>query len=131
MAIEHIHFKHKKCYKKARPIGIEKDFGNMEYKLKITHKPDSWRYKQLTTQMLFRINEGNGCAIYNIGYNDDGEPVGVDFDLLMQSCSAIRKIATSIQADLKSMTVLKGWDGHVANIYINQEPYDDRLFPDF
>lgn len=49
----------------------EVEFGNVEYKRKLSSNRNE-RYKTLITQMLWRLNEGNGEAIYYLGVNDDG-----------------------------------------------------------
>ena len=41
----------------------EPDNGNIEYKLKL-ESPTLSRVEHLTTQMVFRLNEGNGLAYY-------------------------------------------------------------------
>lgn len=54
----------------------EKDNGNIEYKLKLINKTEE-RIQNLTTQMKFRCDEGNGECIYNIGVSDDGTMNGI------------------------------------------------------
>lgn len=49
----------------------EPDNGNVEYKLKFDG-PNMARVEHLTTQMAFRLNEGNGTAYYQIGVLDSG-----------------------------------------------------------
>jgi hypothetical protein len=49
----------------------ENDLGFIEYKRFIKYR-DIKRLKSLTSQMRFRLREGNGNTIYNIGVNDDG-----------------------------------------------------------
>ena len=47
----------------------EVEEGNIEYKRKIYDLSD-YRFEQLSSQMKWRINEGNGEALYYIGIND-------------------------------------------------------------
>lgn len=35
------------------------------------------RVKHLTTQLHWRLNEGNGTAFYEIGVRDNGEAIGI------------------------------------------------------
>lgn len=49
----------------------EVEFGNVEYKRKLSTK-DNKRTKSLTSQMQWRLKEGNGHAIYCLGVNDNG-----------------------------------------------------------
>ena len=57
-------------------IKPENDNGNTEYKLKFDH-PTLNRVDHLTGQMIFRLNEGFGTAIYKIGVMDNGEVYGI------------------------------------------------------
>lgn len=49
----------------------EPQFGNIEYKLKLL-SPSKQRLDHLVTQLKWRLNEGNGEAIYEIGVTDSG-----------------------------------------------------------
>lgn len=49
----------------------EVEYGNVEYKRKLSIK-DSKRNISLISQIQWRLNEGNGVAIYCLGVNDDG-----------------------------------------------------------
>lgn len=49
----------------------EPQYGNIEYKLKLTN-PSKQRLDHLITQLKWRLNEGNGEAIYEIGVTDSG-----------------------------------------------------------
>lgn len=49
----------------------ENDLGNIEYKSHLLN-PSSKRLKHLTTQLNWRLHEGEGKAIYKIGVNDNG-----------------------------------------------------------
>ena len=51
----------------------ENDDGNVEYKLKIS----DYKVGDATTQMRFRVNEGDGEARYFIGVSDDGVVLGI------------------------------------------------------
>ena len=57
-------------------IRAEKDYGNIEYKLKFDN-PTLNRVDHLTTQMIFRLNEGFGHALYRIGVEDSGVVLGI------------------------------------------------------
>lgn len=46
----------------------EPEHGNIEYKLKLIN-PSSQRFEHLVTQMKWRLKEGQGEAIYQIGTN--------------------------------------------------------------
>lgn len=55
----------------------ENNEGNIEYKRHLIEKSDD-RLEKLATQMKYRVNEGNGEAIYYIGVEDDGKLTGIN-----------------------------------------------------
>lgn len=71
-------------------LAREDDYGNVEYKLKLVH-PNQERIEQLTTQMKFRLQEGNGEAKYVIGVEDDGTPKGLNQQEMYRSLSKLLK----------------------------------------
>jgi len=75
-------------------IGKESYYGMVEYKLKlmeeIKHKKSS-KLNHLTTQLNFRLNEGNGRAKYRIGVEDNGNPIGITDEHLIGSLSKYMK----------------------------------------
>ncbi|KAI0984168.1 hypothetical protein GJ496_009607 [Pomphorhynchus laevis] len=54
----------------------EEHLGNVEYKLKLVN-PDPERIEHLTTQMKWRLEEGNGVALYELGVEDNGNVIGL------------------------------------------------------
>ncbi len=54
-----------------RNLPPEPQAGNVEYKLKLVD-PTKQRFEHLVTQMKWRLREGQGEAIYEIGVADDG-----------------------------------------------------------
>lgn len=104
--------------KKARKIKKESDEGWIEYKIKLCHFETPKRMEKLTTQMKFRLYEGEGKAIYNLGYTDDGVPLGLNHDLLFQSLNNLFSIVDTLNAEIKSVNILKGKHGYCANIYL-------------
>lgn len=75
----------------------EKDDGNIEYKRQLLDITND-RIETLATQMKYRLTEGDGEAIYEIGVNDDGSYYGLDNNNLTESLSNVEKIANSIKA---------------------------------
>lgn len=68
----------------------EVEEGNVEYKLQLLD-PVPARLKQLTTQMHWRLNEGRGTAFYEIGVRDNGDPLGLAQDALLQSLATLSR----------------------------------------
>jgi GTPase len=50
----------------------ENDEGNIEYKRYLKTYQNDERFEELKTQLIWRVKEGNGEAIYYLGVNDDG-----------------------------------------------------------
>lgn len=69
----------------------EKNDGNIEYKLKLINKDDN-RINELTTQLRFRCEEGNGLCIYFLGVKDDGKHIGLTIDEFNETINIIDKI---------------------------------------
>jgi GTPase len=69
----------------------EKNDGNIEYKLKLLNKDDN-RINELTTQLRFRCEEGNGLCIYFLGVKDDGKHIGLTIDEFNETINTIDKI---------------------------------------
>ncbi|KAF9407933.1 GTP binding protein [Podila epigama] len=73
--------------------------GNIEYKLKlIATAPD--RFEHLVTQLKWRLSEGNGSAIYEIGVADDGSFVGLSPEDMDVSLSTLHRMAEFLNADV-------------------------------
>ena len=66
------------------------------------------RFQQLVSQMQFRLSEGMGEALYEIGVQDDGCPVGLPTHLLHSSVEVLSRMAHELGA---SISVLRVRDG--------------------
>ncbi|KAF9978016.1 GTP binding protein [Actinomortierella ambigua] len=73
--------------------------GNVEYKLKlIATAPD--RFDHLVTQLKWRLSEGHGSAIYEIGVADDGSFVGLSPEDMEISLQTLFRMADALSADV-------------------------------
>ncbi len=70
----------------TKNVGKEHYYGKIEYKLTLMGK-DKKRIQHLTTQLNFRLNNGKGQAIYRIGVEDKGNPLGINHEHLKGSLS--------------------------------------------
>ena len=95
----------------------EDDEGNCEYKLSLTNPPPE-RLDHLITQLLFRLNEGDGRAIYRVGVRDDGYAEGLEEQDLDASLGTLRMMATQLGATMKKCELRPGFHGHVAEVII-------------
>lgn len=71
----------------ALPPEVEQ--GNVEYKLKLID-PSPTRFEHLVTQMKWRLQEGLGEAIYQIGVEDNGSLSGLSEDEINKSIETLR-----------------------------------------
>ncbi|XP_005099040.1 GTP-binding protein 2 [Aplysia californica] len=78
----------------------EEEEGNIEYKLKLVN-PSEFRVEHLVTQMKWRLEEGHGEAIYEIGVEDSGFLAGLSDEELDASLSTLRKMADRLGASLE------------------------------
>lgn len=74
----------------------EIEYGNIEYKRKLS--PDMSRVKSLITQLLWRLEEGSGTAIYYIGLDDDGSCYGIDAETYSKSYAVLSIMCKQINA---------------------------------
>lgn len=81
----------------------EEEEGNIEYKLKLVN-PSASRLEHLVTQMKWRLEEGNGEAIYEIGVEDNGILTGLTEMDLQASLVTLETMANRLGA---SLTVLR------------------------
>ncbi|CAO3569101.1 unnamed protein product [Mortierella alpina] len=73
--------------------------GNIEYKLKlIATAPD--RFEHLVTQLKWRLSEGHGSALYEIGVADDGSFVGLSPEDMEISLQTLHRMAEFLKADV-------------------------------
>lgn len=88
------------------PIAPEVDQkGNLEYKLKIL-PPSRERFDRLVTQLKWRLLEGGGLAVYEIGVLDDGTLIGLDPDSMKDSLKLLSLMAAEVGADCYVQRVL-------------------------
>uniref|UniRef100_A0A8C1LW89 GTP-binding protein 2 n=1 Tax=Cyprinus carpio TaxID=7962 RepID=A0A8C1LW89_CYPCA len=107
--------------------------GNIEYKLKLVD-PTQYRFEHLATQMKWRLQEGRGEAVYQIGVEDNGLLVGLTEEDMKASLKTLRRMAERVGADI---TVLRerevDYDSdephRIAEVLIRKVP-DDQQFLD-
>lgn len=75
----------------------EPQHGNVEYKLKIVN-PTKQRFEHLVTQLKWRLREGNGEAIYEIGVEDSGILTGLTKRDMTASLQTLKQMALKLGA---------------------------------
>ncbi len=95
----------------------EREEGNVEYKLKVV-SPSEDRIERLATQMRYRLKEGGGEAIYELGVSDDGELIGLNEQELNESLKWINEAAKKIGAKVTLLRKGRGRRGVVAELLV-------------
>lgn len=75
----------------------EPQAGNIEYKLKLIN-PTKQRFEHLVTQMKWRLREGHGEAIYEIGVSDSGQLQGLSDQDMQTSLNTLTEMADKLGA---------------------------------
>ena len=91
--------------------------GNVEYKLKLVN-PSASRVEHLTTQMKWRLAEGGGEAIYELGVDDSGVPTGMTAAELKETLATLRTMAGKLGASLTVLRERIGLAGTVAEVLV-------------
>lgn len=101
----------------------EKYYGNREYKRFILFNDKKENKRKLkinkrSTQLLFRLSEGEGKALYIIGLEDDGIVYGIEEQLLIKSINNIIEMCKIIKAEIKNINIYNGINGYISSIRI-------------
>ncbi|XP_077575654.1 GTP-binding protein 2-like isoform X2 [Stigmatopora nigra] len=108
----------------------EAEEGNVEYKLKLVN-PTRQRFEHLATQLKWRLQEGRGEAVYRIGVEDNGLPVGLGRADMAASLGTLRKMADKVGADVTLLRERQvdgeGSARRIAEVLVRKVP-DDRQF---
>lgn len=96
-------------------------YGNKEYKWKWC-KESKLLLNKRATQLLFRLNEGHGKAIYMLGILDNGYTIGISEEELSESLIFMRKIVNILNAQIQCVRIYEGLEGgYVATIRITKK----------
>ncbi|KAJ3213996.1 GTP binding protein [Dinochytrium kinnereticum] len=119
----------------ALPQEVEE--GNVEYKLKLVNPPPE-RVEHLITQLKWRLAEGHGEAMYEIGVADNGQLVGLNARDLDASLATLRVMGSRLSADVsiirkREVAGCVGKDGSaemrvVAEVLVRKCLTDDQHF---
>jgi len=93
--------------------------GNIEYKLKLVD-PSPDRIEHLVSQMKWRLTEGGGEAIYEIGVEDDGNPTGLTTDEMTKSLQTLEVMAKQLSADISVLRTRDAPCGKVAEVLVRR-----------
>lgn len=100
----------------------EKYYGNREYKRFLIfndkHENNKIKLNKRSTQLLFRLNEGDGKALYIIGLEDNGIVYGIQENILIKSIENIIKMTKIINVNIKNINIYNGINGYISSIRI-------------
>lgn len=82
------------------PPEVEK--GNIEYKRELVNL-ETDRINHLASQMKWRLNEGNGKAIYYIGIEDNGNFYGLAKNEIKKNIDSFKQICKIINANIENV----------------------------
>jgi len=104
----------------ASDLAPEDDEGSVEYKLMLV-EPTEARLQHLITQCAFRVNEGLGECLYELGYEDDGRASGITPAQMQSSIDTLKEMAAAIEAEATVMHVLEGKAGRCAEVMVRRK----------
>ncbi len=104
----------------------ELDYGNVEYKLKLVDLTKEKIQKRIT-QMEFRLREGLGKCYYQLGVEDNGNPLGLSEEELKISIESLQHMAQQIGAKMRVINFFQGKEGLLAEVLVTKESiYESR-----
>lgn len=80
-------------------LSKESEEGMYEYKWKLVGVSEE-RFKHLVSQLKYRLGEGQGEAVYEIGISDQGIPIGLEDNEFNETLDTLRKMAAALSADV-------------------------------
>lgn len=90
----------------------EEYYGNREYKLYLDTFNNLDKLQKRSTQLLYRLNEGEGRAIYLIGVDDNGLSIGCNLQDLFKSIQSIIKMSNIIKSKISKITIYHSVNGN-------------------
>lgn len=115
--------------KQMPKIPKEEDKGNREYKWKLKYnemdktdlrdKREKKKKEKTASQLLYRILEGKGKAVYIIGVHDHGENVGIPLTETYESIRFFLDCAKIIQAKVQSIKIYRGTEGYITTLRVH------------
>ncbi|MFX0094160.1 MAG: GTP-binding protein [Candidatus Hodarchaeota archaeon] len=101
--------------------------GGTEYKLLLDPDIDSERKEKLLTQLIYRINEGKGEAIYVIGVADDGDLIGIPPDQLEPTITLLEELVEKIPGRMRILRKFEGDKGIIIEVLIRYQIKSENL----
>jgi len=103
----------------------ENDEGKVEYKWLLTNLTTE-RLGRLATQMKYRLQEGNGECLYEIGLKDNGFPEGITQEEFEETHQNLIKIAENNHASVKLLQKKKFKNKFLGEFLIRENPQNQN-----
>eukprot|EP01124_Arcella_intermedia_P028104 TRINITY_DN5645_c0_g1_i1.p1 TRINITY_DN5645_c0_g1~~TRINITY_DN5645_c0_g1_i1.p1 ORF type:complete len:625 (+),score=158.87 TRINITY_DN5645_c0_g1_i1:103-1977(+) len=97
----------------------EVEHGNIEYKRELVHATPE-RVIRLTSQLKWRLREGDGEALYEIGVDDNGFPRGLSEEHLQKSIDTLKQMAKNLNAEVHVVLKRNGAEGQIAEVMVRE-----------
>lgn len=78
------------------------------------------RIQRLASQMKYRLERGDGSAIYFLGVDDSGNMQGLSPDKMEESLDVLGKVAQEINSDIREVEQHSSPQGEVARVVIRK-----------
>lgn len=101
---------------------------NIEFKenLNVDYHLNTDRKQHLASQMKYRMEKGDGEAIYFIGVHDEGHLIGLPEPEYEESIFVLKGIAQEVGADILELEKHKAKHGSVAKVRIGKSQIDKK-----
>ena len=99
----------KNIYNKNEEDVTIEDIDNFHSTLQNKRLTSNLRFNQLASQMRYRLNEGNGVAIYYIGINDDGSIYDLNNHEKTESIKNLREIVKFIDCMIDKLLFIDNY----------------------
>lgn len=90
----------------------EQYYGNREYKLYLDTQDNNDKLQKRSTQLLYRLNEGGGRALYLFGVNDNGNSIGCNRIALYNSIKSIINMSNIINSQITKIQIYRSYNGN-------------------
>lgn len=97
----------------------EIESGPVEYKRSLV-SPTLERLNHLTSQLKWRLREGHGEALYEIGVEDDGTALGLSASDLQSSLQNLAEMARRLNAEISVLCERQGKEGKVVEMLVRE-----------
>jgi GTPase len=104
---------------------LEKSDKVLQKDITIKKKENIQKLNKRATQLLFRLNEGCGKALYIIGIDDNGIVKGLSINKIKESYDFLLNMIQIINAELTSFNVYLAKNGYVATARIYMSNYEE------